>query len=262
MSAKQDLTGQIFGRLTVIRDVGRDTGKKVIWECLCSCGKLTLSTGGLLKRGVKKSCGCLNLDKLKARSTTHGLSKHPLYFRWKGMRARCSDNINSPDFKYYTGRGIYICDEWKEDFLTFYNWSLANGYEKGLSLDRIDNDGPYSPENCRWVDCFVQGNNRRDNVWITYNGECHTIVQWSNILNIPEKVLQTRLKKWPLERAMTEPLKMKRSGMDRFVEYKGEFKTIAALARELDIPYSRLHNSVRVKGNTVEEALQELNWRE
>ena len=112
----------------------------------CYCGKEWSANISDITTGHIKSCGCL----FNKGNTKHGLKKHPLYTHWRGMRQRCNDS-NHHKYKNYGGRGIKVCKEWNEDFLPFYKWAIENGYSKGLSIDRINNDGGYNPSNCRWI---------------------------------------------------------------------------------------------------------------
>lgn len=123
---------------------------------------------------------------------THGLSNTRLYRCWRDMRNRCN-GLKKNDRKNYFERGITVCDEWKNDFIAFYNWSISHGYRDDLTIDRIDNDKGYSPENCRWVSRAVQNNNTRQNRYISYNGEIHTITEWSKILGINKNTIVSRL---------------------------------------------------------------------
>lgn len=162
-----DLTGQKFGRLTVIKKVGIDKYGKSIWLCKCDCGNEKEVKSDNLRRGVTKSCGCYNIDMLKRRDKTqisnlnkkHGKYKTRLYRIWQAMKERCY-NPNRWNYDKYGGKGIVVCDEWRNDFMNFYNWAMANGYNDNLSIDRIDNNGNYEPSNCRWTDCCMQGYNR------------------------------------------------------------------------------------------------------
>ena len=166
MSAVKDLTGQRFGRLVVIERVGSTAKREATWKCLCDCGRTTISPGYNLRSGNTKSCGCLNSDESAKRSTTHSMSRSRLYGVWSGMKFRCCCS-SGPRYHQYGGRGITICTEWLNDFQAFYDWAMANGYDENApkgkcTIDRIDNDKGYSPDNCRWVDMKVQRHNRSD----------------------------------------------------------------------------------------------------
>lgn len=139
--------------------------------------------------------------------TKHGLRKHPLYHNWQGMKNRCY-NKNSADYNNYGGRGIKVCDLWKEDFVEFLYWSLKHGWEKGLSLERKDCDKDYSPENCEWIPLSDQPKNRRTNHLVAYNGETHTLAEWSRITGIARNTLALRLnsKNFSLEEAFEKPV--------------------------------------------------------
>lgn len=183
-------------------------GHKRMWECLCDCGKTTIVAGVNLKSGRTKSCGCFKLEGLIQRSTSHNQRHTLLYDVWKTMKQRCG-NPKNRGYHNYGGRGICVCDEWKSNFQSFYDWSMDNGYKQGLTIDRIDVNGNYCPENCRWVDRRVQANNMRVNRMITYNGETDTLANWSRRLNINYYTLEQRLNKfhWPVEKAFIPPAK-------------------------------------------------------
>lgn len=155
-----DLTGQRFGRLTVIERVGTSKNGNALWDCKCDCGNTAVVRGASLKNGITRSCGCLIAESTKNRNTTHCLSKTRLYRIWANMKDRCL-NSNTREYPYYGGRGITVCDEWKNDFQAFYNWAMANSYQDHLSIDRIDNDKGYTPDNCRWATHSEQMYNRR-----------------------------------------------------------------------------------------------------
>lgn len=209
MGKLKDLTGQRFGKLIVIERaenyVQPNGQKKTQWHCKCDCGNEIITVGYNLTRGVCTSCGCVRIERLVQMNKTHGKSNHILFSKWEHMKDRCY-NPKDKRYKNYGGRGIKICDEWLNSFESFYEWSLENGYQDGLSIDRIDVNGNYEPNNCRWTTWDVQCNNRTNNVYIEYNGEIKTLKQWCDILNIDYKKAHNRIHKlkWDAKRAFEE----------------------------------------------------------
>lgn len=156
---KLELHGHVFGSLRVVKCDGPNKEGAISWLCECECGNYASVRGSDLKRGFTKSCGCAAKSVLLRRNTTHGGSKTRIYRIWQAMIDRTS-NPRASRYSYYGGRGISICHEWR-DFAAFRLWAMANGYSDNLSIDRIDNDGNYQPDNCRWATQQMQVQNRR-----------------------------------------------------------------------------------------------------
>lgn len=193
MSKLIDLTGQKFGRLLVKERQGSDSWRSTLWLCQCECGNECIVSSNNLMKHHTQSCGCLQRERAAKANTTHGLRHTRLYDIWNAMLARCHRK-NTKAYPMYGGRGIVVCDEWRKDFKAFYDWAMANGYNDELSIDRIDNDKGYSAYNCRWATTSTQANNKRSNVSVEYNGEVHTIAEWSQILGIKQATLRKRIR--------------------------------------------------------------------
>lgn len=181
-----DLTGMRFGNLTVL-SVDRTLNKKLRYKCRCDCGKETFVFPMNLKRGNTTSCGCIRTKKLVSRNKVHGEKKTKLYGVWCAMRSRCN-NQNNAEYYRYGGRGISCCDEWS-NFVPFKEWAMQNNYQEGLSIDRIDNNGNYCPENCKWSSRYEQANNTSTNVFVKYNNQVNTLSNWAKILKLNYKRL-------------------------------------------------------------------------
>ena len=215
-----DYTGMKINKLTILSRKGSNKWNQCIWLCKCDCGNIVIKNSHYLKSHKYCSCGCTN-KKSDVSGTNnpcyrHGLSNTTEYKKISSilgsMKCRCY-NINNKQYKNYGKRGITICKEWLEEkgngLLNFYNWAIQNGYKEGLSIDRIDNSGNYEPNNCRWVNNKKQSNNRRNNHLITYNNETHTMMEWSEILNINYNTLRGRINnyKWNTKKAFETPFK-------------------------------------------------------
>lgn len=206
LSKRQELTGRVFGRLTVLHRVENRYGK-THWLCRCECGTTKVIQGQHLKDGHTASCGCASPF-----GTTHAGTQEQLYSVWSAMRRRCY-KPNFISYANYGGRGITVCDAWRNDYAVFRSWALANGYGPNLEIDRIDVNGNYEPSNCRWVTKQVQGNNKRSNRVLELNGERRTMRQWAEHIGIDYQTLASRLNKlgWSVEKALITPARKKMS---------------------------------------------------
>lgn len=198
MTKYYDLIGQKFGRWTVLKYNGKSR-----WLCKCDCGTLSVVRASELKNGNSKSCGCLHKEIVADICKQRRIYKKE-YKRlrqiFENMKQRCYDK-NSKNFKNYGAKGVKISDIWLKNPVTFCEWAINNGYTNKLTIDRIDVDGNYEPNNCRWASQKIQQNNRTNNHYITYNNETHTMSEWSDILKINYNTLKSRIKYgWSLER--------------------------------------------------------------
>ena len=219
----RDLSGQRFGRLIAVRTDGIDHRGQHRWLCRCDCGKEKTVPVTYLTAGWTRSCGCLrtetaikhNKSAEKRASTAkwnqtykrkHGQTGTRLYKVWQGMKRRCLDP-KSHAYKDYGGRGIRLCEEWVDDFEAFRAWALANGYSDRLTIERKDNDGDYTPENCKWADIIEQANNKRSNVLLTVDGRTQTLKQWADELGLNYYTLYSRYDRgWPADRILKEAI--------------------------------------------------------
>lgn len=189
----KNLKGKIFGRLTVISP-HHTTRLGTYWNCKCECGNECIILTTKLSNGHTTSCGCRKKELNKVISEinkTHELSNSRIYGIYRGMISRCYKKYSS-SYERYGGRGITICQEWLDDFMNFYNWSMENGYQDGLSIDRIDSNGNYEPNNCRWSTSKEQANNTRATVFLTYKGETKSASEWSEITGIRRNTITRR----------------------------------------------------------------------
>ena len=210
MSGKYQLEGQRFGRLKVIRENGRGRSGGVAWLCLCDCGNYVTVEGYELVRGNNKSCGCSHGER-------HGHSDDRLYSVWQTMKRRC-DLRTSPRYSAYGGRGIKVCEEWASSFTAFRTWALENGYDYNApygecTIDRIDVNGDYCPENCRWVDIATQSKNRRPapkhskGIEVTYKGVSYkSVSELAEEYGIHPMRLFRRIHRMSIDDAMEQAL--------------------------------------------------------
>lgn len=195
-----DLTGQRFGRLTVISRI-ENVGHNTSWLCKCDCGNEKIVSGNNLRNGSTKSCGCIkNLG-----NTKHSLCNSRIYRIYTNIHQRCYCKY-STIYKHYGGRGITICDEWKNDFLSFYSWAINNGYADNLTIDRIDTNGNYEPDNCRWVTMKIQNYNRRSSLKFEHNGEVYNTKQLAEKTGLTESAIQHRHERgWTVSEIVDTP---------------------------------------------------------
>lgn len=198
-----DLLGQKFGRLTVIERMPNNKRKQAVWKCLCDCGNEVIVEAGHLRSGHSQSCGCYGRQRSAEYHTTHGMKGTKLFSVYGTMKGRCY-NPSDPKYKRYGARGITICDEWLNNPKSFFEWALKNGYQEGLSIDRIGNDGNYCPENCRWVDSFTQANNKSNNIIVEHNGVAMTPRGWATFLGINYSAIKSRVYRGSFDRLFPE----------------------------------------------------------
>jgi len=239
LTFKDDNVGKYFGeRLALSLSKIDDEGRKY-YNTICKCGKKQTVRLDSLKK--TKSCGCLN---------SRDVIRRNLYNRWYKIIDRCYNRENI-SFNNYGGRGIKVCDAWRNSFESFYNWSLENGYNPNLTIDRINNDGNYNPENCRWVDLYVQANNKRNNVFIEYNNKKYTFKEAGKILNMDENSVRSRKKRgWSDEKIMTTP----RTDNEIYLTYNGDKKSISDWSKYTGLPKYIIHYRLE-KGWNVKDIL-------
>ena len=225
MGKLKDLTGEKFGRLKVISLSHQDEKGNTVWLCQCDCGntELKLVKGTYLQRGDTKSCGCLRTEHLlRIGATTYDYNKNKnvpldspyrkkLHVVWKGMQHRCYSETNK-HYKWYGAKGIIISDEWLNreiGFMNFYNWSIENGYDENLTIDRNDSNGNYEPDNCTWATIKEQENNKGTNILITYKNRTLTAPQWQEEYNntIDSRIIRERWNKGIRGKKLFEPIK-------------------------------------------------------
>lgn len=191
------------GRLVARKMVHKDG--KAAWECQCDCGNTVIVVSSNLSGNHTRSCGCLHSEYLNELCGTHRMTGSPTYFSWTGMRKRCLDESH-PKYHRYGGRGIEVCERW-ESFENFFA-DMGEKPSKRHTVDRIDNDGDYCPENCRWATDIEQANNRSDNVLLTLGDKTQTMAQWSRELGMKSSVLQWRISAgWPTHKALTQAVR-------------------------------------------------------
>lgn len=205
MAKNIDITGQRFGRLTVLRFDKIDKRGEKFWLCQCDCGNVTSVSSSKLRSGYTKSCGCLQQEhRKKGFNRRHGMTNTKLYVIWQNMKHRCNDP-NNIMFQHYGGRGITVCQEWLSGFEQFLKWAEAAGYHEGLSLERINVNGNYEPNNCKWITQTQQYLNRTDSHYLTAFGKTQTIKEWADECGIKYDTIERRINQygWSAEDAVT-----------------------------------------------------------
>ena len=193
----KDETGNVYGKLTVIEFAGVRSDHRAFWRCRCECGKMAKVAGIDLRKKHIKSCGCLG-------ARQNGLSHSLAYDVWKAMKRRCC-SINHKDYRHYGGRGITICDRWRESFLAFLE-DMGPRPFPGATVERVNNDGPYSPDNCQWATRLEQAQNTRKTRLITHNGTTKSLSGWAKQLGLAHKTIAYRLNHgWSIKKALTTP---------------------------------------------------------
>ncbi len=257
------MLGAKYGRLTIIEELGiknivlkRGVSHKraKYVKAKCECGETIEAKLAQLTSLKTQSCGCLIKDSHKK----HGLRYSPLYSVWSGMVQRCH-NAKSESYKNYGGRGIFVCNEWREDFALFHEWANANGYKNSLQIDRIDNNNGYEAKNCRFVTPKENSNNRRNNRIICFNGESKTITQWAELHEMNVSVVKERFYQlnWDFRKALTTPVRDENGHMTRLVilTLNGVSKPISHWSKILNIGAETIRRRIFNYGWSHEKAL-------
>jgi len=243
-----DRTGHRYERLVALERLAAKskTDTNARWICRCDCGIATVAYGQDLARGKVKSCGCLNAERIMQ----HGMSGTPVYAVWQAMLQRC-ENPKAQSYENYGGRGISVCEKW-HTFEGF--WIDMKNPPRGYSLDRIDNDGNYCKENCRWALTKQQANNKRKNRRIEFNGETRTLAEWAEKTGLGWSTLRTRLDNygWTVKKTLTTP-----ATLAAIYKFKGRKKTLREWSEETGINYETLSARVRKLGWPIDRALTE-----
>ena len=217
MSKFIDIKGKKYNRWTVL-SLDRIENKRAYWLCECECGTQRVISSSSLRCGNSKSCGCLHKENVKR--TINGLSKTKLYRNYSNIKQRCY-NPKFSLYKNYGGRGIVMCDEWLNNFMSFYNWAINNGYKDNLTIDRIDVNGNYEPNNCRWILMDNQYYNRTDNVYYVVNNNKKCLAELCKEYNMPYQTVRKRLERGEnILNALTKPISKKYR--NKLYKMKGE----------------------------------------
>ena len=240
-----------FGRLIILQEVPKTIKNRRRFLCKCDCGNLVEVNLNCLTLNNTRSCGCLNSETLIKRNYKHGGCSHESYINWEGMHQRCY-NKNAKSFAYYGGRGIAICRRWRKDFWAFVN-DIGYKPSKNHTVDRIDNNGPYAPWNCRWATKKQQARNRSDNRLIYYKDTHKILKDLADDLGVNKNTLSNRLTKYNdnIELALKDPIKKQK---EHFITFKGETKSLKEWSIYLKIPYHTLYDRIIMQKLTPEES--------
>lgn len=266
MGAIIDLTGNNFGRLTVLGRKYLDSPtkwqiNKPYWECVCLCGNKLVVNGSSLRNGATKSCGCLAIELLSKRNTTHGKTNFSEYRTWRKMKSRCY-NPNDPKYPNYGGRGIILCERWAKSFENFI-YDMGRKPSKAHSIDRIDNDGIYESKNCRWATIRVQNRNKRNNRWLEYKGKKMVLQDWATFFKINQSSLHEKLAElksfdkvyeYYISRSKTKWIEFggKRLTVSEWAKFfKVHRATLAERIRDKKQPFQEIYNFYQKKNRAV-----------
>ncbi len=235
-----NLSGKIFGRWEV-NYFDTTKSRKRRWNCKCICGTERSVSEHSLINGLSKSCGCLQREITSKAFTKHGKSQTKEYGIWSSMKGRCL-NDKDKQYRYYGGRGITVCESWIKSFQRFYS-DMGPSPGKGYSIERIDNDGNYEPDNCKWATREEQMNNRRSNHFLEYNGERKTTAQWAKETGIPIKIILNRIDAgWTdCKRILTKP----KPNIKRLISYNGNTMNVEEWSRLLGIKSGTIYRRIQ-----------------
>ena len=245
---KPEWIGQKFGRLTVKKAVKANSGTHRShweWVCKCDCGKEVTAVPASIVLGTTRSCGCY-AHELISKLGKQSAHKYPTYqykqlwWKYNAMKTRCN-NSDSPRYADYGGRGIKVCEEWNNSFDAFVEWALSHGYEEGLTIERLDVDGDYCPENCIFITLEEQAKNKRNTIWVNYDGKRVRLIELCEKKGMPYRTVKRRIKRgWSVEDAIEKPTKV---------------ETLADKCREYGISYTVVSDRINKLGWDEERAL-------
>lgn len=247
-----NLLGEVFGCLRVVGGPYRK-GRCTWWVCACNCGREVRVRGHSLQSGDTKSCGCFAKAQTALRSTTHGMSKTAIYRTWRCMLSRCY-YVKDKCYNIYGGRGVVVCNRWKDSFENFYA-DMGDRPSNRHSLDRIDSNGNYCPENCRWATPIEQANNRRNTIRVCIDGVSKSLVDWAEFYGTRLDTIITRIHRgWPLEEAVCGRSRKKRSCHTNRYLVNDEYLSVVEASNRYDMPPQTVRERLN-RGWTIQDAL-------